>query len=110
MPQENPSGISELRMTDPKDRGKNYWKNDLFQEIAAVAIAKNAIVVTGLNREKKNFEKITAGIAALDINTGKILWRQPLPATPTAWGLAIADGGNNIVVTLMDGRLMAFGK
>lgn len=111
MPQNDPSSVSELRML-PKngDVKKSVWKNDIFHEIAAVAIAKNAIVVTGLNRDKKNFEKITAGIAALDINTGKIVWRQTLPTTPTAWGLALADGGNNIVVTLMDGRVMAFAK
>jgi len=112
MPQNDPSSVSELRMlakgAGPKDKG--IWSNPLFQEIGGVVVAKNAIVVTGLNREKKNFDKITAGIAALDINTGKILWRHPLPATPTAWGLAIADGGNNIVVTLMDGRVMAFAK
>jgi outer membrane protein assembly factor BamB len=110
MPQQNPAGVSELRMV-PKNAGakaKNVWSNPLFQEIAAVAIAKNAIVVTGLNRDKKDYQKIRAELAALDINTGKVLWRHDLPGVPTAWGLAIADQGSRMVVTLMDGRVMAF--
>ncbi|MBI2803745.1 MAG: PQQ-binding-like beta-propeller repeat protein [Planctomycetes bacterium] len=111
MPQNNPAGVSELRMTTRDRKGaRTDWSNPIFHEIAAVAIAKNAIVVTGLNRDKKDYQKISAGLVALDINTGKVLWRQPLPAVPTAWGLAIAGGGNNIVVTLMDGRVMAFAK
>jgi outer membrane protein assembly factor BamB len=105
MPQNNPAGISELAMS-----GKAKWSNPLFQEIAAVAITKNAIVVTGVNRDKKDHLKIAAGLAALDINTGRVLWRESLPAVPTAWGLAIAGGGENIVVTLMDGRVMAFAR
>jgi outer membrane protein assembly factor BamB len=102
MPQNNPTGVSELKMPG--------WSNPIFQEIAAVAIAKNAIVVTGLNRDKKDYLKISAGVVALDIDSGEVLWRQNLPAVPTAWGLAIGDRGNSIVVTLMDGRVMAFAK
>ncbi|MSQ95657.1 MAG: hypothetical protein EXR98_14005 [Gemmataceae bacterium] len=110
MPQNNPSGVSELRMTKGGGKGNDTWSNPIFQEIGAVAIAKNAVIVTGLNRDKKKFEKISAGIVALEIDTGKVLWRESLPATPTAWGLAIAGGGNHIVVTLIDGRVMAFAK
>jgi outer membrane protein assembly factor BamB len=112
MPQNNPSGVSELRMvpTNAGPKAKNVSSNPLFQEIGAVAIAKNAIVVTGLNRDKKNFEKVRAEVAALDINTGEVIWRHDLPATPTAWGLAIGDNGNRIVVTLMDGKVLAFAK
>ena len=108
MPQQNPSGVSELRLTQGGAKGKNVWSNPVFQEIAAVAIAKNAIIVTGLDREKKNVDKIRAGIVALDINTGQPLWRYDLPATPTAWGLAVA--GDRVIVTLMDGRVVAFAK
>jgi outer membrane protein assembly factor BamB len=110
MPQQNPAGTSELRMVPQgaNAKAKNVWSNPLFQEIAAVAIAKNAIVVTGLNREKKDPQKVRAELAALDINTGKVLWRHDLPGVPTAWGLAIADQGNRMVVTLMDGRVLAF--
>jgi len=105
MPQQNPAGISELKMA-----GKANWSNPIFQEISAVAIAKNAIVFTGLSRDKKDEKRIKAGVIALDINTGKVLWQESLPGVPTAWGLAIAGGGNHVVVTLMDGRVLAFSK
>jgi outer membrane protein assembly factor BamB len=124
MPQQNPSAESEFHMIDKK--GAKVWSRDpldkkkkfnpdielgpLFQEFAAVAITKNAIVVTGVNRDKKDHLKIAAGLAAIDINTGKVIWRESLPAVPTAWGLAIAGGGENVVVTLMDGRVTAFAK
>lgn len=102
MPQNDPAGMSELKL-----QGK--WSNSIFQEIAAVAVAKNAVVVTGLSRgNRKEPEKFKAGICAISLTDGKILWHEPLPAVPTAWGLAVAGGGNNIVVTLMDGRVMAF--
>ncbi len=103
-PQNDPAGVAELKL-----QGK--WSNPVFHEIAAVAIAKNAVVVTGLNRpNKRDPDKIEAGIVALDIASGKVLWRETLPTVPTAWGLAIAGGGNQIVVTLMDGRVLAFSK
>ena len=88
MPQNNPSGVSELRMV-PKNAGpkaKNTWSNPIFQEIAAVAIAKNAVIVTGLNRDKKDYQKISAGVVALDINNGTVLWRQDLPARADSVG------------------------
>lgn len=105
MPQQNPAGLSELKMI-----GKANWSNPIYQEIAAVAITKNAVVFTGLSRDKKDFQRIKAGVIALDINTGNVLWQHPLPAVPTAWGLAIGDSGNRVVVTLMDGRVLAFAK
>lgn len=102
MPQQNPSGLSELKMPN--------WSNPLFQEIAAVAVGKNAILVTGLNRDKKDPQKFDAALAALDINTGKVLWRESLPGVPTAWGLAVGRDANSIVVTMMDGRIVGFRK
>lgn len=100
MPQQNPAGVSELKMPG--------WANPVLHEISAVAVAKNALVLTGLTRDKANAEKFTAMVLALDITTGKELWRQPLPAMPTAWGLAVGDGGKRVVVTLLDGRVLGF--
>src|SRR5205807_2567098 len=82
MPQQNPAGVSELRMA-PKNaggKGKNVWSNPIFQEIGAVAIAKNAIVVTGLNRDKKNFEKITAGLGSPDLFVNVSSWAPSAPS------------------------------
>jgi outer membrane protein assembly factor BamB len=113
MPQNDPAGVSEFRLL-PKNaggKGKNLWSNPIFQEIAAVAIAKNAVIVTGLNRpNKKDPQKFEAGVCAMNLTDGKILWQHSLPGVPTAWGLALGSGGNSIVVTLMDGRVLAFTK
>jgi hypothetical protein len=111
IPPANPTAPNEFALLPVHKSGekvKPMWTSNLFQEVAAVAIAKNAIVVTGLNRDKKDHLKIAAGVCALDLETGKVLWQEALPAVPTAWGLAIASRGNDIVVTLMDGRVLAF--
>jgi outer membrane protein assembly factor BamB len=113
IPPATPTAPNEFAMYPPHkpgDKVKPVWSNNLFQEVAAVAIAKNAIVVTGLNRDKKDHTKIAASVCALDLQTGKVLWQEPLPAVPTAWGLALANRGNDVVVTLMDGRVLAFSK
>jgi hypothetical protein len=123
MPQNNPAGDSELHLKPkhkPGEKVKKTWSRDsgnkkgetelgpIFQEIAAVAIGKNAVVVTGLNRAKQNPDSVDAGICAISLTDGKILWREPLPGVPTAWGLALASRGNDMIVTLMDGRVVAF--
>jgi hypothetical protein len=84
------------------------WSNDkLLQEVAAVAFTKNAVVVTGLNRSPRDDKDIKAEICALSLTDGKPLWRMPLPGVPTAWGLAL-DGDGRMIVTLLDGRVLAF--
>ena len=54
-----------------------------FQEIAAVALGKNAVIVSGVNRDKKG--NITAqSMTAIDLADGKALWTESLPAAPVA--------------------------
>ena len=113
IPPANPTAPNRFAMLPkhrPGEKVKELWSNDLFQEVAAVAIAKNAIVVTGLNRDKQDPTKIDAALCAIDPANGKVLWRERLPGVPTAWGLAIGPRGHDIVVTLTDGRVLAFGK
>ncbi|MSQ93819.1 MAG: hypothetical protein EXR98_04595 [Gemmataceae bacterium] len=113
IPPVDPTTPAKLALTPHFKRGekvKPTWSNPVYQEIAAVAIAKNAVIVTGLNRQKKDPQKFEAGICAVSLADGRILWQESLPGVPTAWGLAIASRGNDIVVTLMDGRVMAFTK
>src|SRR5205823_4013414 len=53
MPQQDPAGVSELALAPMYKSGekvKNLWSNPVFREIAAVAVAKNVVIVTGLNR------------------------------------------------------------
>jgi outer membrane protein assembly factor BamB len=90
---------------------KPVWVAKPFQENVAVALAENAIVVAGTNRDSAPPEaaaKETYGIAALDIRNGEQLWRHSLPAGPVAWGLAI-DRQGQVLVTLRDGRVVCFG-
>jgi outer membrane protein assembly factor BamB len=89
------------------DRPKELWANHkIFQEIAAVAFTKDAVLVTGLDRSKTT-GAVSAALAAVRLADGRVLWREPLPAVPTGWGLAL-DGTGRAVVTLIDGRVLAF--
>jgi hypothetical protein len=40
---------------------------------------------------------------------GKLMWKQPLPVGPVAWGLAV-DRAGRIVVALLDGRVLCFDR
>jgi outer membrane protein assembly factor BamB len=86
---------------------KSVWSATPFQEIAAVAIGKNAVLVTGVNRDKQGV--VTAkGICAIGLSDGKSLWQEELPAPPVAWGLAL-DRGGQVIVSMTEGKVMAFG-
>lgn len=90
---------------------KPVWVGKPFQENVAVALAENAVVVAGTNREFPQPDaaaKETYGITALNLADGRVLWRHPLAAGPVAWGLAI-DRQGQILVTLRDGRLVCYG-
>ena len=90
---------------------KPIWVGKPFHENVAVALAENAVVVAGTNREFAQPDggvKETYGIAALDIRNGQPLWSHPLPAGPVAWGLAI-DRRGQVLVTLRDGRVLCYG-
>jgi outer membrane protein assembly factor BamB len=87
------------------------WTSEPFQENVAVAVAQNAVIVAGIDR---SFEKGEAayeeshGISALDIDSGKVLWRHRLPAAAVRWGLAI-DREGRLLVGLQDGRVLCYG-
>jgi outer membrane protein assembly factor BamB len=90
---------------------KPMWTGKPFQENTAVALAENAIVVAGTNREfaqPDGAAKETYGIAALDVRNGQQLWRHSLPVGAVAWGLAV-DRRGQVLVTLRDGRVVCFG-
>jgi hypothetical protein len=102
---ETPAGVFGVTTTtisllaaqaDPK--APPVWSDKPYQEIAAVAVAKNAVLVTGLDRDPKDPQKSTAGLTALSLE-GK----------PAAWGLAM-DRGGRMVVALVDGRVICFDK
>src|SRR5262249_3223695 len=109
---ETPSGVISIQTNriakqtpkaDPKE--KPVWAASPFHEIAAIAAGKNALLVTGVNRDKKGAVTY-AGICAVNLEDGSTLWKETLPANPVAWGLAL-DRKGRIVVTLTNGRVVA---
>jgi len=55
-----------------------------------------------LMRTKTNLSPF---LPALEIKTGKVLWRHSLPAGPVRWGAAI-DRHGQVLVSLRDGRVI----
>ena len=47
-------------------------------------------------------------VIALSLEDGRLLWKQPLPAAPVPWGLAVNREGK-VIVTLEGGRIVCFG-
>ena len=91
------------------ERCLKEWGNSSLQDIEplwqaecqpslAVAICRNAVVVA------KHAE-----LVAFDLESGKPLWTQPLPAAPVPWGLAI-DRAGRVLVTLADGQILCFDR
>ena len=76
---------------------KPLWERDC-EESVALALCKNAVVVA-----KK------AEIVAMNLQDGRILWAQPLPASPVPWGMAVDRDGRTIV-TLENGNVLCFGQ
>ena len=48
-------------------------------------------------------------VRVLDLEDGHLLWSRPLPAATVPWGLAV-DCDGHVIVTLKDGRVLAFGR
>ena len=84
-------------------RASSLWPASQ-DEVYAIAIAKNAVVVTGRGRNAPE----PCFIAARSKSDGKILWTLNLPAEPTLGGLSI-DGDGRALISLRDGSLVCVG-
>ncbi len=76
-----------------------------------MAVAQNAVIVAGVDRSFAKGEAAyeeSYGIVALDIDSGKVLWRHRLAAAAVRWGLAI-DREGRLLVCLQDGRVLCYG-
>jgi outer membrane protein assembly factor BamB len=74
---------------------KPRWERECPDSIA-LAVCSNAVLVADKSQ-----------LLALDIDSGKPLWSQPLPGVPVPWGLAV-DAAGRIIVSLEDGRVACF--
>lgn len=72
------------------------WANKC-KDIIALAVAPNAVVVARPSE-----------LVAHNLQDGKVLWTQPLPAPPVPWGLAVNRDGR-IIVSLEGGQVVCFG-
>jgi hypothetical protein len=98
--------VSLLQSTaSAEDKLAAAWAIKPYDEIAAVAVTNNALLVTGLDRDPLNWQRTSSGLTALSLSNGSPLWKQSLPAAPVAWGLAV-DRAGQMIVTLIDGRVV----
>ena len=75
---------------------KPVWENDCPGSVA-LALCRNAVVIATASQ-----------VLLLDLQTGKQLWSQPLPAAPVPWGLAV-DRHGRVILTLENGHVLCFG-
>jgi outer membrane protein assembly factor BamB len=78
-------------------RDKPLWGYNCRDSVA-MAVCKNAVVMACKSK-----------LVALDIEDGKVLWSQSVPASPAPWGLAI-DRDGRAIVTLEDGKVLCIGN
>ncbi len=103
---ENQVGFS--REKDAQGRPVSAWTAKPVAETNAVVVMKDGLLVAGVDRTGTGADVKTAGaLAAVSLADGKVLWKQPLPAAPSGWGLAV-DASGRILVSLQDGRVLCF--
>jgi len=102
--------------TEKTEDGKpiGVWQNTTLRDPRALAICRNAVVAAGevarVNPQEEDGEtRPSHAVLALDPSNGKPIWSQPLPTAPAPWGLAISRDGD-VIITLVDGRVVCFGS
>ena len=78
-------------------KDKTLWDYNCRDSVAFAACS-NAVVVA-----------CKSEIVALDIQDGKVLWSEAVPAAPVPWGLAV-DRDGRAIVTLEDGQVLCMGS
>jgi outer membrane protein assembly factor BamB len=93
----NPGNRFNINWSRLGIRDKPLWNYDCKDSVA-MAVCKNAVVVA-----------CKSEIVALDLQDGKVLWSQAIPAAPVTWGLAI-DRDGRAIVSLEDGQILCLGS
>jgi hypothetical protein len=73
---------------------KPAWQVDRAEGLA-LAVGRNAVVVASPTE-----------LRAIALRDGQDLWKQPLPAAPVPWGLAL-QRDDRVIVALEDGQVLA---
>jgi len=85
-------------------RSTSLWPV-IREEVYTVAVAKNAVVMTGRARGQTG----PCFVAASSKSDGKVVWKIELPAEPALGGLAI-DRDGKVLVSLQDGSIVCVGE
>jgi len=109
-PNGQPSTVALLDAKAGADgKPKAIWTAPPLGEVAGIVIMKDAVLIASVERTQTNNETKTASsLTALNLSDGKALWKQPLPAEPVSFGLAV-DRENRVLVSFRDGRVLGFG-
>ncbi len=87
------------------DIKKPLWKAPVQKgDIQAVVFTKNLIIYVKSRKSKKGNN---AEMCALDIATGKEVWKQVLPTAIVPWGIAVANDGR-IILSCQDGKVLCY--
>ena len=107
-------GASDLRRItcmEPKD-GRVLWRTDVYGWAWARPLVTDKVVYIGTGGGEPYQMRHLPAMAALDRQTGRILWRWPMPVLPGVldYGFAAAPvlAGNTVVIGGMDGTLYGF--
>jgi outer membrane protein assembly factor BamB len=95
--------LPNLRDKNRKPLIKARWRDPENRRFTAYVISDAVLLGAGHSADKPH----EAFLVAIDIESGKDLWRHPLPALATKGGLALARDGS-ILVTLENGQLERF--
>ncbi|MBM3500722.1 MAG: methyltransferase domain-containing protein, partial [Armatimonadetes bacterium] len=89
---------------DKKARFKSRWVAQAVQSAVATAIAANAVVAVG---RAQALEGELGGwvVAAFGLESGKELWREPLPSAALPGGLCL-DAAGRVIVVLEEGGVI----
>ncbi|MBI3856912.1 MAG: PQQ-binding-like beta-propeller repeat protein [Planctomycetes bacterium] len=102
--------IGRAEERDPQGRPRFLWNAKPSTDTNAVILAKDGLLVAGVDRTGTGADvKSTGALAAISLTDGKILWKTALPGSPSGWGLA-RDKDGRYFVSLQDGRVLCFAE
>jgi outer membrane protein assembly factor BamB len=99
--------IGRAEERDAQGRPRFLWTAKPAMDTNAVIVAKDGLLVAGVDRTGTGPDVKTTGVLAAVSLEGKILWKAALPGAPSGWGLA-RDKDGRYFVSLQDGRVLCF--